>query len=156
MPSGFAFFLWASLSCPRSCPDTFCGGRLFPHAPRLPSGASASTQHGGGTPRAPHVTARRTPPPFPACPAPPPDPGSAAGPAPCGPSRARHGGPGLLPLAQPQVSLHHRQLRRGEGEPAALGLRGAESPLCPPGLPRGFSKAGRWTGALFGFGSSVV
>lgn len=101
------------------------GGRLSPHAPLLPSRchcrASASSQH-GGAPRAPHVTARPCPPPFPACPAPPPDPGSAAGAAGRarrGPSRSRHGSPGLLPLAQPQVPLHHRQLRRGEGESAA-------------------------------------
>lgn len=31
-------------------------------------------------------------------------------------SPLRHGSPGLLPLAQSQVPLHHRQLRGGEGE----------------------------------------
>lgn len=70
---------------PQELPGHVLRGPAVPSRPppplRPPCGASASTQHGGGTPRAPHVTARPTPPPFPACPAPPPDPGSAAGPA---------------------------------------------------------------------------
>lgn len=32
------------------------------------------------------------------------------------PARRRYGSPGVLPLAQPQVPVHHRQLRRREGE----------------------------------------
>lgn len=32
---------------------------------------------------------------------------------------AGHGSPGVLPLAQPQVPVHHCQLRGGEGEEAA-------------------------------------
>lgn len=36
-------------------------------------------------------------------------------------SAGRHGGAGLLPMAQPQVPLHHRQLRGGEGGPGRAG-----------------------------------
>lgn len=42
---------------------------------------------------------------------------------------ACHGSPGLLPLAQPQVPLHHRQLRGGEGE------AGRPSPPSSPRAP---------------------
>lgn len=50
--------------------------------------------------------------------------------------RRRHGSPGLLPLAQPQVPVYHCQLRGREGERAPGGrLAGARG--CPASLGRG-------------------
>lgn len=178
----FRFSSWISLLCPLVL--------LFPSERPFGMPGAAQTRFGGAVPsrcwlppgrhcgaRRPHprwrrhVTARPAPslPGVPGVPRTAPRPGSAAGAAGRSPSRCRHGGPGLLPLAQPQVPLHYRQLRRGEGEQAAqhgtgplaaapgrLGRGGrtdAEPPVlsprcCPRGLPRGLSKAGRWVGGL--------
>lgn len=67
---------------------------------------------------------------------------------------AGHGSPGVFPLAQPQVSVHHCQLRGGEGEeafftprwgPGAAPLgRGPRSRAPAPG-----SLAGRSVGSRF-------
>lgn len=49
-----------------------------------------------------------------------------------------HGSPGLLPLAQPQVPVHHRELRGREGEAQAgrsAGLAGTSRPQPVRALP---------------------
>lgn len=61
---------------------------------------------------------------------------------------AGHGSPGVLPLAQPQVSVHHCQLRGGEGEEAVI------TPWWGPGVARlGLSPRSRAhaPGSLRGF-----
>lgn len=66
------------------------------------------------------------------------------------PFQCRHGSTGFLSLAQPQVPVHHRQLRGGEGEGGGLeegewgrqrGARAVPGPTraCAPGAGAGSS-----------------